>query len=86
VITLTTGTLLKACRERAGISQEKLAGLLHRTQSCISKLEKDKKVLDISTFVNWTKFTDNMEVGIAFLYGVDPASILQTVLQVTGAA
>ncbi|MFD2614470.1 helix-turn-helix domain-containing protein [Paenibacillus gansuensis] len=86
---MTTGALLKTFRERAGISQEKLAALLHRTQSCISKFEKNQKVLDIQTFVNWTKVTGNAEAGIAFLYGVDPASIIdsvQTVLQAVGVA
>lgn len=83
---MTAGALLKICREKAGISQEKLAALLHRNQSDISKLEKDKKTIDVNTFRDWTKITNHVDVGIAFLYGVDPASILQTVFQVTGVA
>ncbi|UVI28189.1 helix-turn-helix domain-containing protein [Paenibacillus spongiae] len=83
---MTAGMLLKTVREKAGISQEKLARLLHRTQSCISKIEQDKKTLDVTTFVNWTKITNASEAGIAFLYGIDPATIMQSVLQVTGAA
>ncbi|WP_054028612.1 helix-turn-helix domain-containing protein [Bacillus sp. FJAT-28004] len=83
---MTAGTFMKICREQAGISQVKLARLLNRTQSCISKLEKDQKTWDIHTFRDWTKITNQAEAGIAFLYGVDPASILQTVLQISGAA
>lgn len=83
---MTAGTLLKLCREHAGLSQEKLAGILHRNQSDISKLEKDKKAIDVATFRDWTKITNHVEVGIAFLYGVDPASILQTIMQISGAA
>jgi transcriptional regulator with XRE-family HTH domain len=83
---MTAGTFMKICREQAGISQVKLARLLNRTQSCISKFEKDQKTLDVHTFRDWTKLTNQVEAGIAFLYGVDPASILQTVLQITGAA
>lgn len=77
---------MKVFREKAGISQEKLAALLHKNQSDISKIEKDRKTVDIATFRDWTKITNHVEAGIAFLYGVDPASILQTVLQVSGAA
>lgn len=96
---MTSGTFLKHCRKKAGISQSKLADLLHRNQSDISKLEKDRTSIDIATFRDWTKVTNQMEVGIAFLYGVDPSlivdavtqytgvsSILQIVMQVTGAA
>lgn len=83
---MTAGMLLRVCREKAGISQEKLAGLLHRNQSDISKLEKDKKTIDVSTFRDWTKITNHVEAGIAFLYGVDPAAIIETVMQISGAA
>lgn len=83
---MTAGKLLKAFRERAGYSQETMAALLHRTQSCISKIEQDKRVLDVDTFIKWTRFTNCTEAGIAFLYGVDPAQILHAVMQFTGVA
>ncbi|WP_138755775.1 helix-turn-helix domain-containing protein [Paenibacillus sinopodophylli] len=83
---MTAGTILKHCREKAGISQVKLARLLNRTQSSISKLEKDQNPVDTDTFRDWTRITNQMEAGIAFLYGVDPAAVLQTILQVSGAA
>ncbi|WP_138756457.1 helix-turn-helix domain-containing protein [Paenibacillus sinopodophylli] len=83
---MTAGTILRHCREKAGISQVKLARLLNRTQSSISKLEKDQNPVDTDTFRDWTRITNQMEAGIAFLYGVDPASVIQTILQVSGAA
>lgn len=83
---MTTGKLLKYIRVRAGFSQETMASLLHRTQSCISKIESGRMKVDIETFVQWTRLTNSTEVGIAFLYGVDPAQIIQMVMQVTGAA
>ncbi|MEF2247717.1 helix-turn-helix domain-containing protein [Paenibacillus sp. IITD108] len=83
---MTAGNLLKACRERAGLSQVKMARLLNRTQSSISKLEQDHNPVDVVTFRDWTRVTNQMEAGIAFLYGVDPAAILQTIMQVTGVA
>lgn len=74
---MTAGALLKTCRERAGISQIKLAMMMNRTQSSISKLEKGHNPIDVDTFRDWTRLTNSMEVGIAFLYGLDPSVILQ---------
>ncbi|MGG1637194.1 helix-turn-helix domain-containing protein [Paenibacillus sp. NRS-1760] len=83
---MTAADLLKICREKAGISQDKLAAQMHRSQSDVSRYERGKQTIDITTFRDWTKITNHVEVGIAFLYGVDPATILQTILQVSGAA
>lgn len=83
---MTAADLLKVCRQRAGISQDKLAAMMHRSQSDVSRFERGKQTIDIATFRDWTKITNHVEAGIAFLYGVDPAAILQTVLQVTGVA
>lgn len=87
---MTISSFLKSCRERAGLSQEKLAELLHTTQSSISKIEKGRKEPCIQTFVDWTRLTQQAEVGYAFLgnvfYGFDPAAVLQTIMQITGAA
>lgn len=76
---MTAGMFLRKCREKAGLSQDKMAELLNRNQSDISKLEKDKKGIDIFTFRDWTKVTNHIEAGIAFLYSIDPASILHSV-------
>ncbi len=75
---------MQACRERAGLSQEQMAERLHRTQSCISKIEKDKKVPDMSTFLLWVEATGAKDVAVAFLCGMDGISIMQNVMQFVG--
>ncbi|MFX3631888.1 MAG: multiprotein-bridging factor 1 family protein [Candidatus Pristimantibacillus sp.] len=80
------GAVLHACRERAGMSQEKLAEMLHRSRSCISKFEQEHKLPDINTFLIWLDKTNARDVGFALMSGTDPATILQTILQISGVA
>jgi len=77
---MKVGALLRACRERAGLSQEELAHRLNRSQSCISRMEKDRMLPDIATFVQWLNVTNAQEVAVAFLYGMDGITILQKFL------
>ena len=83
---LNFGSILHACRTRAGISQERLAELLNKSRSCISKYEQGHKLPDIQTFLAWIDRTNAKDVGIACINGMDPASILQSILQVAGVA
>jgi Predicted transcriptional regulators len=78
------GAVLHACRERAGLSQEKLAEMLNRSRSCISKFEKNRKLIDAETLFKWADVTNAREVVVAYLYGLDGISMIQSVLQVTG--
>ncbi|WP_163583310.1 helix-turn-helix domain-containing protein [Gracilibacillus saliphilus] len=71
------GAILKACRSRAGLSQEELAHRLHINQSDISKYENDTKEPTMSTFQAWATNTQAQEVMVAFVCGVDGLSILQ---------
>lgn len=80
------GAILKACRVRAGLSQEQIAEMLHRSRSCISKFEKEHKIPDMVTFLSWLDKTNAKDVGYALVSGIDPTTILQTVFQVVGAA
>lgn len=84
MIELKFGSILQACRERAGFSQEELAEKLNRTQSCISKFEKDKRIPDMATFMQWVQATQTTEVAVAFLCGMDGISMLQKVFQLVG--
>lgn len=81
---MTAGAFLKKCREKAGFSQDMMAQLMNRSQSDISKLEKDRKGIDLFTFRDWTMLTNAVEAGIAFMYNVDAASLFQTAMQVVG--
>lgn len=80
------GVVMQKCREKAGLSQERLALLLNRSRSCISKIENGRKVLDAQTLYQWTEATGTREVFVSFLYGADAPSIIQNVLSVMGAA
>ncbi|USG64034.1 helix-turn-helix domain-containing protein [Brevibacillus ruminantium] len=74
---MKVGAIMQACRERAGLTQEQLAVMLNRSQSCISKLEDDKKTWDIPTFLNWIDATGAKEVAVAFFLGMDGLTIMQ---------
>lgn len=76
------GAILKACRERAGFSQEELADKLYINQSDISKYENDVKEPTVTMFRAWTNNTQTQEVMVAFICGVDGLSIMQSVLDV----
>lgn len=80
------GAILIACRERAGFTQEKLAELLNLSRSCVSKFERNKKILDMNTLMQWADATNAREVVVAYMYGVDGISMIQHVLQISGAA
>lgn len=78
------GAILKACRTRAGFSQEELADRLFINQSDISKYESDRKEPTMSIFQAWMANTQTPEVAVAFLYGMDGISIIQSLLQLVG--
>ncbi|WP_256865183.1 helix-turn-helix domain-containing protein [Paenibacillus sp. 32352] len=80
------GLVMQKCREKAGLSQERLALLLNKSRSCISKIENGRKVLDAQTMMQWTEATGTREVFVSFVYGVDAPTIIQNVLSLVGAA
>lgn len=71
--------VLKKARVQAGISQEKLAEILSRSRSCISKIENDQKMLDVPTYVRWMEATNAKEAMIATLCGIDPLAVTQQI-------
>lgn len=81
---MNVGALLRACRERAGLTQTQLAQRLHIEQACVSRAENDKKKLDIQTFVDWLKVTQAQEVAVAFLYGMDGVNIINQIMPFIG--
>lgn len=78
------GTILKACRERAGFNQEELADILHINQSDVSKYENDVKEPSMSMFRDWTMNTQTTEVLVAFICGMDGLAILPTIMSLVG--
>ncbi|MEK5338169.1 helix-turn-helix transcriptional regulator [Bacillus sp. FSL M8-0166] len=73
------GVVLRKARLQAGISQEKLAEMLSRSRSCISKIENDQKMLDVPTYVRWMEATNAKEAMIATLCGIDPLAVTQQI-------
>lgn len=64
---MNLGAILRAARERKGLSQEKLAEKLHRSRSCISKFETNQKTIDVPTFIFWMNTTNAKDIMIAAL-------------------
>lgn len=75
------GAVLKACRTRAGLTQEELAARLFISQSDVSKYESDAMEPHLSTLQAWTNCTQAPEVLVAFLCGVDGISIMQSIIE-----
>lgn len=78
------GAILKACRIRAGLSQEELADRLYINQSDISKYETDRKEPTMSTFQAWMTNTQTPEVAVAFMYGMDGIALIQQLMPLIG--
>jgi transcriptional regulator with XRE-family HTH domain len=78
------GAILRACRDRIGMSQEDMALKLNRSRSAISKLETDQQELDVRTLAQWADITNAKEVLVAFICGMDGMTIMQSIMQMTG--
>ncbi len=72
------GGVFRALRQRAGLSQEEMAEKLFVNQSDVSKFENDHKTPDLPTFLRIAQVTNAPEVVVAFLYGMDGITILQS--------
>lgn len=75
------GAVLKACRTRAGYTQEELADKLFISQSDVSKYENDTMEPHLSTLQAWMNNTQAPEVLVAFLCGIDGIGIMQNIIE-----
>jgi len=78
------GGILRACRERVGLTQEELAFKLNVNQSDVSKYESGNKEPTLSLVQSWLTNTQATEVLVAFLCGVDGLGIMQNIMQLLG--
>lgn len=74
------GAVLKACRTRAGFTQEELADKLFISQSDVSKYENDTMEPHLSTLQAWMNNTQSPEVLVAFICGMDGIGIMQNII------
>ncbi|MNV84335.1 helix-turn-helix protein [compost metagenome] len=63
------GAFLKACRERANISQDEMSDTLHMTQSAISRIESNRQSADFDTVVKWVDACDMRALTVAYVWG-----------------
>lgn len=80
---MRVGAILKACRTRAGFTQEELADELFISQSDVSKYENDTMEPHLSTLQAWTSSTQTSEVLIAFIMGMDGLGIMQQIIEMS---
>lgn len=71
------GAVLRAARERQGLSQDELAHRLHIQQADVSRIENNRKEPSMSLFRDWTVLTQAQDVMVAFICGMDGLTILQ---------
>ncbi|SIT91515.1 helix-turn-helix domain-containing protein [Edaphobacillus lindanitolerans] len=76
------GAVLKAARERHGLSQEELAHHLHIQQADVSRIENNRREPSMSLFRDWTVLTQAQDVMVAFICGMDGLTILQNIMSV----
>ncbi|WP_158738658.1 helix-turn-helix domain-containing protein [Alteribacillus sp. YIM 98480] len=78
------GAILRACRSRAGLTQEELAHRLHINQSDVSKYEKDLKEPSMNLCQAWVQNTQSPEVMVAFIYGVEGLNMINQIMSTVG--
>lgn len=78
---MRVGAILKACRARAGFTQEELAHKLFISQSDVSKYENDTMEPQLSILQAWTSNTQTQEVMVAFICGVDGLGVMQKLIE-----
>lgn len=78
------GAVLKASRQRRGLSQEELAYELNINQSDVSKYETDIKEPTMNLFRDWATTTQAQDVLVAFITGFDGLSILEMIMDLGG--
>lgn len=73
------GSIMRACRERAGFSQEELAHRLHTDPSNISRMENGKQSIFLETAMDWVRETKSPEVMVAWMFGADGARMIEQI-------
>lgn len=90
------GPLLRQTRKGVGLTQEAMAEEIHIARSTISKLERDEMSLSAEDLLRWLQIikarikpsamssTTPLEVGIAFVQGVDIIALTDMLTRIVG--
>lgn len=73
------GSIMRACRERAGLSQEELAHRLNLDPSGISRMETGKQSIFLETAMEWVRETKSPEVMVAWMFGADGMRMIEQI-------
>ncbi|WP_168006852.1 helix-turn-helix domain-containing protein [Alkalicoccus luteus] len=85
---LRFGDVMKIARKRAGMTQEKMAQLMHRSRSSVVKMENNQQVIDVNDFKRWMNLTNAKDMAVIAIAGLDPAmagAVIETINRMMGA-
>lgn len=68
---------LKACRVRAGLSQQQLADAIGRDKAYVSRVENGHITPDVDTYHLWIEVTNSRYMMFSYIYGDDGLKELQ---------
>ncbi|MGJ9384289.1 helix-turn-helix domain-containing protein [Salipaludibacillus sp. CF4.18] len=77
------GAVLRAARERNGLSQEELANKLNRSRTCITKFENNVKEIKWSEAIKWGRLTNAQDLIIGAMLAVDPVKVAHLIETLT---
>ncbi|WP_339314687.1 helix-turn-helix transcriptional regulator [Paenibacillus sp. FSL M7-0896] len=77
---MVVGSIMRACRERAGLTQEDMGEEMQMDQATISRIENGRQTPDVSTFKEWVDKTQSQEVMVAYFYGIEGIKIIQHIM------
>lgn len=76
---MSFGAILRAVRQKAGLSQEEMAEKMFVSRSTISRLENDRLKLTVEDAIRWGQITQAPEAIAAMLCGLDISQVMQII-------
>lgn len=76
---MSFGAILRAVRQKAGLSQEEMAEKMYVSRSTISRLENDRLKLTVEDAIRWGQITQAPEAIAAMLCGLDVSQVMQII-------
>lgn len=76
---MSFGAILRAVRQKAGLSQEEMAEKMYVSRSTISRLENNRLKLTVEDAIRWGQITQAPEAIAAMLCGLDVSQVMQII-------